>query len=110
MESTLNEVEKKLRKYNQEHVIPFLENGKNEKLINQIINIDFEELKYLYNKTKEKETVKISDIEPVKSLNPCKLEAKEIEEINRIGENIIINNKFAVSTMAGRSRDKTWTQ
>ena len=109
MNKALNNSKKVLKKYNQEHIIPLLEDGKNTKLMEQVLNTNFEELKNLYNKTKEKNQIKIKDLKPIKALNPNKLSNEEIERIKKIGEDIIINNKFAVSTMARRTRNKTWT-
>lgn len=97
-----------LEKNNQMHIIPFLENGKNEELIDQILKIDFEELKELYKKTKDSSNVKKDELSPIAALNPNKLSKDELADIEKIGEDIVRNNKFAVSTMAGRTRNKTW--
>ena len=98
-----------LEKNNQAHIIPFLENGKNGELIDQILKIDFDELRELYEKTKVVINVKKDDLTPITALNPNKLSKEELNDIEKIGESIVRNNKFAVGTMAGRTRNKTWT-
>lgn len=93
-----------LNKYNQKHIIKFLENSSENikaKIVNQVLNIDFEEMKDLYNKTFEELYVDLEELEPVKSVNPEDLSKSEIEELKNIGEKIIKENKFAVATMAG---------
>ena len=57
-----------LKKYNQEHLLAFydkLTQEKKEKLINQILNINFEQINKLYENTKkpiEKDEAKIEPI------------------------------------------------
>lgn len=57
-----------LKKYNQEHLLDFydkLTQEKKEKLINQILNINFEQINKLYENTKkpiEKDEAKIEPI------------------------------------------------
>ena len=106
MNKDLNKTIKILEKYNQEEIIPFLENGKNTVLINQILNIDFDGLKELYKKTMKTESVQIAELQPVLSLNPDKLSQEKVKEIENIGIDIVKKNKFAVVTMAGRARNK----
>ena len=101
MDSNLNKAIEILKKNNQEHIIPFLEQGKNIKLIEQILNIDFKELKDLYNKAKNHINVELDEIKPVVALNPNKLSQNKIKEIENIGINIIKRSKYAVTTMAG---------
>ncbi len=109
MNTNFEEAKKILEINNQTHIIPFLEDGKNDELIDQILKIDFEELKELYDKTKENNTVKKDDLSPITALNPNKLSKDELDEIEKNGEDIVRNNKFAVSTMAGRTRNKIRT-
>lgn len=93
-----------LKKYKQEHVIKFIDNldieNKN-KLINQVIGIDFEELKNLYEKTFEDIYVDLEEMNPINGVNPEHLTEKELQEFEIKGIDIIKNNKFAVITMAG---------
>lgn len=93
-----------LKKYNQNHVIRFLEGSNDEiknKLEEQILKIDFEELKELYDKSFEDIYVDLEELHPIVGLNPNKLLQEKLNEIESIGIEIIKNNKFAVSTMAG---------
>ena len=95
-----------LEKYNQTHIIPFLENGENVKLINQVLETNFEILKDLYNRATMEVPVELEELKPITSLNPDKLPYEELQKIKNIGIDIIKQNKFAVSTMAGRTRNK----
>lgn len=93
-----------LKKYNQEHVISFLETSDNdikEKLINQILKIDFKELKELHEKIFEDIYVDLEELQPIAGVNPDSLPKKKVEELEDIGISIIKNNKFAIATMAG---------
>jgi len=107
MNEKLNKAIKILEDNNQEHIIPFLNEGRNTELLNQVLTIDFDELKSLYNKTNEKTNVELNEIQPIQAINPKKLSNIQIKEIEQIGEDIIKQNKFAVTTMAGRTRNKT---
>lgn len=103
----MNTVEKSqeiLAKYNQNHIIDYmneLDNEEKEKLANQVLELDFEEIKELYEKTFEEIYVDLEQLEPIKGINPSKLSKEEIEELEKIGQNTIKQNKFAVATMAG---------
>ena len=92
-----------LKKYNQEHILNFyeeLDNEQKEKLINQILDIDFEEIITLYNNSLIEE--KLSEkITPLKHYEKQELTKKQIDKYTKIGEKIIKANKFAVVTMAG---------
>ncbi len=93
-----------LQKYNQLHIIKAIDNASEEiknKLINQVLNIDFEELKELYNKIFEDLYVDLEQLHPISGVNPDKLKKEELEHYKKVGEDIIKNNKFAVATMAG---------
>ena len=55
MNNTLEEVKAILKKYNQEHLLNGYENldeRKQKQLLDQIMNIDFELVRSLYNNTK----------------------------------------------------------
>ena len=93
-----------LQKYNQNHIIKFLENSNDElkeKIAEQVLKIDFEEIKELYNKSFEQIYVDLEELQPIAGLNPNKLSKEEVEKIEGIGIEIVKNNKFAVATMAG---------
>jgi len=101
-----------LKQYKQEHIIEFIDKSSSkvkDKLINQVLNIDFEELKGLYEKTFDDIYVDLEELEPIKAVNPKNIPTEEIDELKKIGKDIIRRNKFAVATMAGRTRNKTRT-
>lgn len=104
MNNKYDRAKKILNKYNQKHVIQFLKfPGEiiNNELIEQVLSIDFEELKELYNKTFESLYVDLEELQPIAGINPDKLSKEELEKYENIGIEIIKNNKFAVATMAG---------
>ncbi len=93
-----------LKKYKQEHIISFLDRySESEKklLIDQILRIDFEELKELYELTFEDLYVDLEELHPIAGVNPDRLSEEQLNRYISLGEEIIKNNKFAVSTMAG---------
>ena len=99
-----DKAKKILNKYNQKHIIKFLKSPDgniNIELVKQVLSIDFEELKDLYNKTFESLYVDLEELQPIAGINPRKLAKKMLDEYEKIGIDIIKSNKFAVSTMAG---------
>ena len=93
-----------LKTYNQEHIIRLLEKLDGEKkqaLIDQISKIDFHQLKELYDNTKKEIEIKENKIEPLEYLDKEKLTKEQKEEFENLGEEVIINNQYAVVTMAG---------
>ena len=93
-----------LKQYQQDDILSLLEELKGEdreNLINQILDIDFEELTKLYEKTKTKEQNPKSEVKPIDCIDKDKLSNAEIEELKKMGLNIINQNKYAVVTMAG---------
>ena len=104
MEKNYNKAKEILEKYKQEHIIEFIDksdiNIKNQ-LINQVLNIDFEEIKELYEKTFDDIFVDLEELHPISGVNPDKLTKQELDDYEKIGEDIIRKNKFAVATMAG---------
>ena len=110
MDSNINKAIQILKKNNQEHIIPFLENGKNRILIEQILNIDFNELNKLYKKTCTKLEVKEGEILPICALNPNKISKEEQNKLKNKGIEVIKSNKYAVVTMAGGQGTRLRTQ
>ncbi len=103
----MNNVEKameKLKKYNQDSVLKvmakFTEEEK-EKISNQILEMNFENLKNLFDTLSKEEINAGKKIEPISALKKNKLEPEKLEEINKKGENIVTSGKFAVATMSG---------
>ncbi len=98
------EIENKLKKYNQEQLLNFYEELSQEeqqKLLKQIENIDFESMKKLYDLTKTEIDFKTQKIEPMEYLDKSKLSDGELENYKKLGEDIIKQCGLAVVTMAG---------
>ena len=93
-----------LKMYNQEHIIKLLEKLDEEQkaeLIEQINHIDFHQIMELYDNTKKEIEIKENKIEPLPYLDKAKLTSEQKEEFEKLGEEVIRNNQYAVVTMAG---------
>jgi len=102
LENKYNEAKKILEKYNQTHLLSQyekLDNEKKEYLLNQIINIDFEQLNKLYENTKKEIESGEDKIEPISYIEKEKL--SDYEKYMKVGAEEIKNGKLAVVTMAG---------
>lgn len=97
---TMDNIEKAkkiLAKYNQNHI-----KVETEELANQIIKINFEQIKELYEHTMEEtNVVGINSIEPVTAINPEKLDKCELNEYIKLGEETVKTGKYAIAIMAG---------
>ncbi len=92
----------KLKKYNQEHILKYdLNNKQQEELEKQIENIDFEQLKSLYESTKEEKCIEEKKIEHIPYTDKIKLTKEEQLSLFEIGEQVIKQGHYAVITMAG---------
>lgn len=103
MEYNIEEIKRKLRKYGQEHLLNFydtLDKKKQEELIKQINNIDFELINSLYNKTKNANKEDDANIEPIDFIDKYKLNG-EYKHYEKIGKKAIKEGKLAAVTMAG---------
>lgn len=99
-----NKAVKKLKKYNQEHIIDLLNNfseEEKEKLYKQVIELDFKKIDNLYNELSQKEKAASDNIEEIVALNKDKLPKEELNKYNKLGEEIIKNNSYALVTMSG---------
>lgn len=93
-----------LKTYNQEHIIKLLGRLNDEQkaeLIEQINHIDFHQIMELYDNTKKEIEIKENKIEPLEYLDKEKLTKEQKEEFQNLGEEVIVNNQYAVVTMAG---------
>ena len=93
-----------LKTYNQEHIIKLfgrLDSAKKEELIQQINNIDFHQIMELYDNTKKEIEIKENKIEAISYLDKEKLTEDQREKFNKLGEQAIRANEYAVVTMAG---------
>ncbi len=103
MEHNIEEIRHTLKKYNQEHLLNFYDNmeeSKQNKLLEQIENIDFELIKSLYDKSKDGIKNEDSEIEPIDFMDKYKLN-EDYKYYEQIGEKAIRAGKLAVVTMAG---------
>ena len=95
-----------LKKYNQEHLLKYIDNANDEqkeKLINDIENTDFEQLKELFaisNRDNDK-ALESCIIEHISYTDKLKLSDEKLEKLNKLGEDVIKNGQYAVVTMAG---------
>lgn len=104
MDESLENIRKKLIKYNQEHLIYFYDNiNENEKkiLINQIEKIDFDFLQKLHINSYKEEKLDLSKVKPIHPYKKSKFDKEKIKEITYLGEDIIKQNKLAIITLAG---------
>lgn len=93
-----------LEKYNQTHIIKWLEQvdkKTKEDIIDQVFDIDFEELKNLYENAKRKREKKEYEIEPIRAIDVKKISQTDKKEYIKIGDSVLEGNRFAVVTMAG---------
>ncbi len=103
----MEEIEELLRNNNQEHILDYLEKAtskQKENLIEQIKSIDFEQLKKLYQTSKDlekKKNLKVSMIQHVDFVDKYKMDEEWFWKLNHLGEKIIKKNQYAVVTMAG---------
>ncbi len=103
MNPKYEQAEQILNKYNQQHALKFydnLESTKKEELLNQILSIDFEQLKNLYDNINKIEH-KQSEITPIEYTDKSKMTQDEKKYYLEKGSNVIKQNKYAVVTMAG---------
>ena len=94
----------KLKKYNQEHLLTYyneLTSNEQEKLLNQINSIDFEQMKKLYELTQNKPNVEEGEIEPLEYIDKSKISQEKYNQYYEVGRQAIEQGKYAVVTMAG---------
>ena len=93
-----------LKTYNQEHIINLLhklENNEKQDLIKQIEQIDFHQISELYENTKKELEINENKIEKINYIDKQKLNSKELEELENIGDEVLKHGEYAVVTMAG---------
>ena len=92
-----------LKENNQLKVLKILDNlneNYKEKLAKDILKVDFEQVNRLY-KNKDKRNKREDCIEPIKYIDKNKINSKQRQEIEKIGEKVLRQNQYAVVTMAG---------
>lgn len=103
MDNTLEEAKAILKKYNQEHLLngyEYLDEKKKKELLDQILNIDFELIKSLYDNTTKKSLENNDIIEPMEYMDKSKL-YDDYKYYENIGKHAIESKKLAAVTMAG---------
>ena len=111
MEKKYAQVKEILKKYNQEHLLQDYDEMNledKEKLLNQILAINFEQILNLYENTKKEICFEKDKIEPISFIDKTKV--RDAEKYIKIGEEEIRKGKLAFVTMAGGQRYKTWSQ
>ena len=104
MEEKLLATTEILKKYGQEHLLSNYEKLSNEdknRLLNDILTIDFGEISKLYEQTKHKIKFENCKIEPIEHVDKAKLSNEEIQKYSEIGIEQIKKGKLAAVTMAG---------
>ena len=99
----LEKAKAKLQKYNQLKMLNILEKlyGENkEKLAEDILETDIEQIMDLYKNKNNKKLVK-DIIEPIEYIDKNLLSKKELETFSNLGKEIIENGEYAVITLAG---------
>ena len=108
MQEKLQKVKNILKENNQEELLDGLQDIK-DTLLDEILEIDFEQLNNLYEKAIKGEKVESKKITAIEYTDKEKLSENEKEELEKIGKEIINNGKYAVVTMAGGQRNKART-
>jgi len=103
LENKFEHAQKIIEKYEQKHLFNFynkLSNENKEKLINQVLEIDFELLNNLYKNINNVKKSK-DEITPIPYIDKQKINEQDLEKYKNRGIEEIKNNKYAVVTMAG---------
>lgn len=108
MEGKLEKVKKILKEQNQEEILNYPIENK-EELMDKILTINFEQLNKLYKKAIKKEEKIEAKVEPISYVDKDILTTEEREKYEKTGEKIIKEGKYAVVTMAGGQRNKART-
>lgn len=93
-----------LKKYSQDHILnylPKLTKDEQDKLEEQVLRINFEQLQQLYDSTKQKPYMEEKKIEHISYTDKEKLSEERKKQLKEIGKNVISSGKYAVITMAG---------
>lgn len=104
MEAKEQAVREKLVKYGQGHLLLKYEGmseDEKEHLLNQILDIDFEQIINLYEGTKKDIELGNDKIEPISYIDKFKLNEEEKVRYEKIGEDAIKAGKLGFITMAG---------
>lgn len=104
MKEKLEAAKAVLEKYGQEQLLANYENlseNDKDKLLDEILTIDFNQLAKLYEKRNFKQVYSEAEIEPISYVEKDKMAKEEKEKYDEIGTKIIKAGKLAAVTMAG---------
>lgn len=104
MEDKLKTVKSILKKYDQEHLLNFygeLTDSQKTFLLNQILNIDFEEILQLYEESKVEIYRSTEEIEPLKYVDKQALPSYKAKQYCNTGIKAIKSGNIGVITLAG---------
>ena len=104
MDAELAKAQEITRKYGQEHLLKFYEKlpkDKKEKLLKQILKIDFEQVNKLYENVKKPKPTEEKKVEPINYVDKSKLNNNDKRKYDELGSKAIKDGKLAVVTMAG---------
>ena len=104
MDFNIDEIQKKLNKYNQSHLLNFLSeltDYEKEQLLRQLVNIDYEKISTLFNSLKDFTIPTDEIIEPLDYYIKDDFTDSEKNQLSEIGNNILQQNNYAIITMAG---------
>lgn len=108
--SDFTNIERMLKKYNQEHILKFyddIEDKEKASFINQIQTMNFEKMNSLYKNSMIDEKIRLNEISPIKYISKEELTQEEKEKYSKAGMDAISKNQLAVVTLAGRTREQT---
>ena len=104
MDDKLNNVKEILRKYDQLHLISFyaeLTEAQKSYLLNQLLNIDFEQILNLYKKSKLEVLASTEEIEPLDYSIKSDFSNSKVKQLEGIGWKAIKAGKVGIITLAG---------
>ena len=93
-----------IKKFNQEHVINWmgkLNEEEKEKLVNQVVNLNIEQVVDLYNNLSKTFEIGDKKIEKICATDIDKLSKEEFDTYKNKGIDVIKSGQYAVVTMAG---------
>ena len=104
------EVKNILSKYHHEYLLKYCDLVESkEKFLDEILNVDFDLQEKLYNSTKNSKKEKFNNVTTVNAIDKNSFSKEEFKEYRKIGEEEIKKGRLAIVTLAGRTRNKTWS-
>ena len=111
MEDDFSKLKSKLEECGQEHILSFwneLDEDEKNSLKTQIENIDFRQIKNLYENSLKNQPFSMDTISPIPYFNSLEMSEQEKQNYTKTGEEVIKKRKVAVISMAGGQRNKAW--